>query len=127
MEQPEAIWVSRSKLKMGYFDYLLLNRLRDFRKETYQSSGLPMFRILTNHGMQRIVQQRPVTIGQLQSIASINRYQAEQYGGQILTIVKEVEKQRMQAHQEKCIIRAHSPGHQAVKVCYLKKDSPLSK
>ena len=66
----------------------LASELRTWRKEVAAELGIPAFRIMTNKTLDALVAERPTTLAALSSIFGIYRQTREEYGEDILDIIR---------------------------------------
>ena len=69
-------------------DLALAAELRSWRKEVASELGVPAFRIMTNKTLDAIVADRPTTLAALSSVYGIYRQTREEYGEDILDLVR---------------------------------------
>ncbi|WP_203329160.1 RecQ family ATP-dependent DNA helicase [Candidatus Laterigemmans baculatus] len=65
----------------------LVDRLRHWRRRVAAAAGLPAFRILTNATLQRIAEQQPKSVGELEQIKGIGPSTIEEYGYDLIELV----------------------------------------
>lgn len=69
-------------------DLALASELRTWRKEVASELGIPAFRIMTNKTLDALVAERPTTLAALSSIYGLYRQTREEYGEDILDIIR---------------------------------------
>lgn len=67
---------------------LLLQRLREWRKETAEKGGVPVYIIATNKQLMDIVRVAPRTLEALRQIHGFGKKKVEKHGKEILTIIE---------------------------------------
>jgi len=75
-------------------DFSIFAKLRDWRKETADKEGVPMYVIFTNDQLAKIVQGRMTSIADLKSITGIGDARIEKYGEAVIRIVQEAESRQ---------------------------------
>ena len=73
-------------------DLALAAELRSWRKEVASELGIPAFRIMTNKTLDAIVADRPTTLAALSNIYGIYRQTREEYGEDIIDLVRNAGK-----------------------------------
>lgn len=73
-------------------DLALASELRTWRKEVASDLGVPAFRIMTNKTLEAIVDERPTTLSALSRIYGIYQQTRDDYGEDILDIVREASR-----------------------------------
>lgn len=71
----------------------LLQKLKDWRKDTAQKEGVDLFRVLQNITLESIVSLKPKTKEELMSIKGIRDRKFEKYGNNILELVNVTQKE----------------------------------
>ncbi|MGB7345230.1 MAG: ATP-dependent DNA helicase RecQ [Pirellulaceae bacterium] len=71
----------------------LQGRLKSWRRKTSAAMGIPAYRVLGNAAIDRVVELLPLTSGELEAISGIGPATMEQYGHDILELVREVTSQ----------------------------------
>ncbi len=69
-------------------DKLFFEKLRVWRKETAEKAGVPVYVISTNNQLREIVNQKPQTLEALKRINGFGKKKIEQYGKQIIEMVR---------------------------------------
>jgi len=69
-------------------DFALASELRTWRKSVAQDLGIPAFRIMTNKTLEAIAAERPTTLAALSRIYGIYRQTRDDYGEDILDLVR---------------------------------------
>ena len=92
LENPSNLMIRTHELKMSAFDFNLQTQLCALRQELSETENLPTFRIFTDYVIQRVVQDRPKTIAQLEKIPGIGSFKAQKYGNQILALKRVITK-----------------------------------
>ncbi len=67
----------------------LYNKLRGWRTDMAKKKGLPAFRIFSNKVLATLASERPVSPDELYKVQGVGPYFVEQYGKEILLIIKE--------------------------------------
>ena len=67
LEMPSDLVVRTQELKTSPFDNVLRAQLFDLRQAICETDNLPTFRIFTDYVIQRVVQDRPCTMGSASS------------------------------------------------------------
>lgn len=70
-------------------DFSIFAKLRDWRKETADKEGVPMYVIFTNDQLAKIVQGRMTSMADLKSITGIGDARIEKYGEAVIRIVQQ--------------------------------------
>lgn len=65
----------------------LLQKLKDWRRDTAQQEGVELFRVLSNSAIETIISQKPKTKEELVSLKGIKERKFEKYGASILALV----------------------------------------
>ncbi len=89
-EMPSDLIVRTQELKTSPYDNALRAQLCDLREELCETESLPTFRIFTDYVIQRVVQDRPANLEQLQTIPGIGAFKAQKYGERILRLIQNV-------------------------------------
>ena len=90
LEFPSELPVSSQALKASPYDNMLHKRLIAWRQNICETESLPPFRVLTSYAIQRVVQDRPESLEQLETIPGIGPYKIKKYGNEILAIVNSI-------------------------------------
>ena len=90
LQYPSELSVSSQALRTSPYDNMLRNRLRTLRQEICETEHLPPFRIFTDYAIQRVVQDRPAQIEELELIPGFGPFKVRKYGNQILDAVKAI-------------------------------------
>ena len=69
-------------------DKMFFEKLRVWRKENAEKAGVPVYVISTNKQLLDIVQQKPQTLEALKRINGFGKKKIEQYGKQIIEMVR---------------------------------------
>ena len=80
-EQPEKYLDEHQKV--------LLLRLKEWRKQTAGTNGLPVYMIATNTQLVSIIQQKCVTLESLKLINGFGNAKMEKYGKHLIDIIKQ--------------------------------------
>ncbi len=88
-EDHVAVQVEKQKSKGEQFEEDLFEKLREVRRQLSQMYKTPAYVIFTDLILQEIVAMRPLTLTQLRSIPGIGQFKAEEYGPQIIQVIKE--------------------------------------
>jgi len=67
---------------------LLYVRLREWRKETAEKEGVPVFIVATNKQLLALIKQSPTTLETLRSIQGFGKKKVEAYGTALTTLIK---------------------------------------
>ena len=67
-------------------DFALFAKLRDWRKATSETEGIPVYAVLTNEQLAAIATKRPETAAQLREIEGIGEAKAGKYGEAVLAV-----------------------------------------
>lgn len=67
---------------------LLYRRLQEWRKETAEREGVPVFIVATNKQLVALVKQRPMTLEALRSIQGFGKKKVSAYGKALVGILK---------------------------------------
>ena len=67
---------------------LLMKRLRQWRKETAEKEGVPIFIIATNKQLTDVIRLAPTTPKSLRDISGFGGKKVERYGNDLIEIVK---------------------------------------
>lgn len=65
----------------------LVGRLKHWRRRVAAASGMPAFRILTNATLERIAEQHPRSVAELEAIKGIGPSTVEEYGYDLIELV----------------------------------------
>jgi len=84
-EKSTAGKTSRSKVRIA--DQPLFEALREHRRQLAEKQGVPPFVILHDKTLQELSQQRPSSLGQLQSISGIGARKLELYGAELIKLI----------------------------------------
>ena len=76
------------KTHLNEADQLFYEKLREWRKETAEEAGIPVYVISTNSQLLEIVKQKPQTLEALKRINGFGKKKLEQYGKQIIEMVQ---------------------------------------
>jgi ATP-dependent DNA helicase RecQ len=68
----------------------LTDRLKSWRRKTSAALGIPAYRVLGNATIDRVVEMLPLSSGELEAISGIGPATMEQFGHDILEMVREV-------------------------------------
>ncbi|QDT08530.1 RecQ family ATP-dependent DNA helicase [Planctomycetes bacterium K23_9] len=68
----------------------LADRLKSWRRKTAAALGIPAFRVLGNATLDRVVEMLPQSSGELEAISGVGPATMEQFGHDILEMVREV-------------------------------------
>ena len=66
---------------------LLLQRIKEWRKETAEERGLPAYVICTNRQAAEVARRRPATLEALKSINGFGRKKVERFGKALVELV----------------------------------------
>lgn len=84
---------STSKIRVDYKellsqeDFVLFSKLREWRKETANQEGIPLYTICTNEQLAKIAENRLVTRSALQKLEGFGEARLKKYGDAVLSIV----------------------------------------
>ena len=67
---------------------LLYEKLREWRKETAQRDGVPVYLLGNNQQLIEIIRRKATTLEALKGVGGFGRSKIERYGGQVVAIVK---------------------------------------
>ena len=118
LKHPADLIVKAHELRTSRYDKMLLAELRQLRLQLCTQEDKPPFRIFTDYSLQRLVQDKPMSMAQLKEIPGFGDFKAERYGAVILrAILRMMEKKRLadQTYQQQ---KAQSPSHQEVKALF---------
>jgi superfamily II DNA helicase RecQ len=90
LQYPSDLPVSSRALKLSPYDNMLRNSLIEWRENICETESLPPFRVLTAYAIQRVVQDRPENLKELENIPGLGPYKAKKYGAQILEIIDSI-------------------------------------
>lgn len=68
-------------------DEELLGRLKRFRRKRSAVLGIPAYRVLTNATIDRLAQQKPQSIAELEAVAGIGPSTIEQFGQELIDLI----------------------------------------
>ena len=68
-------------------DFALFAKLRDWRKRTAETEGIPVYAVLTNEQLAAIAKRRPTSLVEAREIEGIGEAKAGKYGEAVLEIV----------------------------------------
>ena len=71
----------------------LTDRLKSWRRKTSAALGIPAYRVLGNATIDRVVEMLPLSSGELEAISGVGPATMEQFGHDILEMVREVSSQ----------------------------------
>lgn len=74
--------------RLNESDQLFYEKLREWRKETAEKAGVPVYVISTNNQLLEIVKQKPQSLEALKRINGFGKKKLEQYGKEIIGMVK---------------------------------------
>lgn len=94
---PSELPVSSQALRISPYENMLFNRLLAWRQKICETEALPPFRVLTTYAIQRVVQDRPENMTQLEEIPGLGPYKVKKYGSQILEIVNSINQIQLTA------------------------------
>lgn len=89
--------VSQDEPKADHLDEaqrLLLQRLKEWRKETAGAEGVPVFIVATNKQLMEVVRRAPGNLEALRAIQGFGKKKIERHGKQIVDIVTAFYKKR---------------------------------
>jgi superfamily II DNA helicase RecQ len=95
LEFPTNMPVSSQALRVSPFDNTLRNRLLAWRQSICETESLPPFRVLTAYAVQKVVQDRPKNLKELEDIPGLGPYKVKKYGDQILQIVHSINQMQL--------------------------------
>lgn len=72
-------------------DFVLFNKLRDWRKATSEKEEIPAYAVLNNEQIADIARQRPKNLSQLVKTAGIGEARLKKYGAAIMEQLQPVE------------------------------------
>jgi len=86
----------------------LLQKLKDWRRDTAQKEGVELFRVLSNSAIETIVSLKPKTKEELLSVKGIKERKFEKYGASILALISG-DSEVDESHQPKSEIKINEP------------------
>jgi ATP-dependent DNA helicase RecQ len=86
----------------------LVERLKRWRRKTSAALGVPVYRVLTNATIDRIGQQCPQTIAELESISGIGPATIDQYGRDILELIEQSTRPSVPAADDNLVDPIHA-------------------
>lgn len=95
LQFPSDLPVSSQALRLSPYDNMLRNRLLAWRQSICETEYLPPFRVLTAYAVQRVVQDRPENLQELENIPGLGPYKVKKYGAQILQIVHSINQTQL--------------------------------
>ncbi|GAA1101371.1 ATP-dependent DNA helicase UvrD2 [Nocardiopsis metallicus] len=69
------------------YDEALLERLRDWRRQTAQEAKMPAYVIFTDATLQAIAEQEPSSVSQLTAVSGVGPAKLDRYGEAVLALV----------------------------------------
>lgn len=69
-------------------DKLLFQKLKDWRKETAEKQGFPVYIVANNKEMVTLVEKKPITLEALKNIEGFGKKKLDNYGKEIIEIIK---------------------------------------
>ncbi|WP_017584533.1 ATP-dependent DNA helicase UvrD2 [Nocardiopsis valliformis] len=69
------------------YDEALLDRLRDWRRQTAQEAKMPAYVIFTDATLQAIAEQEPSSVSQLTAVSGVGPAKLDRYGEAVLALV----------------------------------------
>ena len=86
----EEVVKQKEKIKIPLTESqkLLYQRLREWRRQKAEKLGFPVFLICNNYQLEEIVKNKTNTLEKLKNIKGIGPAKTQQYGKEILEIVK---------------------------------------
>lgn len=99
-EESDRVRQGRKRKRVDYQeilspeDFAIFAKLRDWRKETADKEGVPMYVIFTNDQLAKIVQGRMTSAADLKSITGIGDARIEKYGEAAIQIVQQAESSK---------------------------------
>jgi len=78
----------KEKYSLNEADQLFFEKLREWRKERAEEAGVPVYVISTNNQLLEVIKQKPQTLEGLKRINGFGKKKIEQYGKQIIEMVK---------------------------------------
>lgn len=78
----------QKNLDLDEYQKLLYDRLREWRKETGQKEGIPVFLIATNQQLVEMVRRKVLSIEALKGIKGFGKGKIGKYGKQVLAKIK---------------------------------------
>lgn len=115
LAEPTEVWVQKSAITLNAFDRMLMNELRQVRKEIAASENIPPYRIFTDYTMQQIVDQKPEDLESLRLISGIGEYKADRYGAAIFLAISQTREEKAANDRIRLMKKVQSPSHQGVK------------
>ncbi len=97
LQYPSELPVSSQALRVSPYENMLRNRLMTWRQKICETESLPPFRVLTSYAIQRVVQDRPESLSQLEEIPGWGPYKVKKYGPQILEIIDSINQIQLTA------------------------------
>lgn len=88
-EAQQFVPMEKQKSKAEQFDEELFEKLRALRTQLAQKYRTPPYIIFTDATLQAIVGARPITMNQMLSIPGIGQFKAEEYGSQVIQVIKD--------------------------------------
>ncbi|WP_150239216.1 ATP-dependent DNA helicase UvrD2 [Nocardiopsis quinghaiensis] len=73
------------------YDEALLERLRDWRRESAQEQKVPAYVIFTDATLQAIAEQEPTSLTQLSAVSGVGAVKLDRYGDAVLALVSGAE------------------------------------
>ncbi|NYH51770.1 DNA helicase-2/ATP-dependent DNA helicase PcrA [Nocardiopsis arvandica] len=73
------------------YDEALLERLRDWRRESAQEQKVPAYVIFTDATIQAIAEQEPTSLTQLSAVSGVGAVKLDRYGDAVLALVSGAE------------------------------------
>ena len=68
-------------------DFALFAKLRDWRKRTSETEGIPVYAVLTNEQLASIAAKRPGSLAEVKAIEGVGEAKAGKYGEGVLAVV----------------------------------------
>ena len=69
-------------------DKIFFEKLREWRRETAEQAGVPVYVVNTNNQLLNVIKEKPKTLEALKRINGFGKKKIEQYGKQIIEMVK---------------------------------------
>ncbi len=81
-------------------DEILFQKLRHLRKEIAQEQGVPPFIIFSDKTLREISSKYPQTLSEVEKIGGIGKVKLEQYGDDLVRLVREYQQERAPLESE---------------------------